>query len=277
MARTWIHPDQVNPSHRPWIIGHRGFPLRAPENSLPSFEAAIQAGVDGVELDFHASSDGILFCAHDDTPERCIAHCPGEYLHTHWDQLAWETVQKWPLFPLEKFSQIRPCMPTLAEAVEAIHEHALPVLERKSGSAEMVVEVLQSLSLDAPVVVQSFDWAFLIRLQEIKGDCPIIPVALGQGNPRGDRILALPSHHISILNWRYQDINPIIGGAFRKRGFHLWAWSLNRECQFRTVHHVPLSALTTDDPVTIGEYFSPTLATGETAADGQFLPEPLAE
>ena len=36
---------------RPLVIGHRGAPALAPENTLASFEAAVDAGVDAVEFD----------------------------------------------------------------------------------------------------------------------------------------------------------------------------------------------------------------------------------
>src|SRR6185437_13548636 len=36
---------------RPLVIGHRGAPVLAPENTRASFEAAIEAGADAIELD----------------------------------------------------------------------------------------------------------------------------------------------------------------------------------------------------------------------------------
>ena len=50
---------------RPLAISHRGLSSRAPENSIPAFEAAIEAGAEGIELDVHASRDGTLFVHHD--------------------------------------------------------------------------------------------------------------------------------------------------------------------------------------------------------------------
>jgi glycerophosphoryl diester phosphodiesterase len=50
---------------RPWIIGHRGNPRGAMENTLPSFMAALDAGARGVELDVRLSRDGRLFVYHD--------------------------------------------------------------------------------------------------------------------------------------------------------------------------------------------------------------------
>jgi glycerophosphoryl diester phosphodiesterase len=47
------------------LLGHRGSPNLARENTLPSFQAAIDAGLDGVELDVQRSLDGVLMVHHD--------------------------------------------------------------------------------------------------------------------------------------------------------------------------------------------------------------------
>lgn len=49
---------------RPLRIGHRGAATLAPENTLPSFRAAVEAGVDLVEFDVIALADGNLVVAH---------------------------------------------------------------------------------------------------------------------------------------------------------------------------------------------------------------------
>lgn len=51
---------------RPLVIAHRGASSTEVENSLAAFRAAAPAGADGVELDVHASTDGVLFVHHDD-------------------------------------------------------------------------------------------------------------------------------------------------------------------------------------------------------------------
>ena len=50
---------------RPLRIAHRGMPRRLRENTLPSFAAALAAGADGIELDVHATSDGVVVVHHD--------------------------------------------------------------------------------------------------------------------------------------------------------------------------------------------------------------------
>jgi glycerophosphoryl diester phosphodiesterase len=48
----------------PLVIGHRGLPLLAPENTLRSFELALEHGADGFEADVVALADGTLVAAH---------------------------------------------------------------------------------------------------------------------------------------------------------------------------------------------------------------------
>ena len=49
---------------RPLRIGHRGAPALVPENTIESFRAAIEVGVDLVEFDVTAAADGRLVVAH---------------------------------------------------------------------------------------------------------------------------------------------------------------------------------------------------------------------
>ncbi|WP_254591337.1 glycerophosphodiester phosphodiesterase [Methanocella conradii] len=52
------------------IVGHRGAPGQAPENTLLSFERAMQIGVDWIEFDVRRSRDGVLVVIHDETVDR---------------------------------------------------------------------------------------------------------------------------------------------------------------------------------------------------------------
>ncbi len=52
------------------IIGHRGAPALAPENTIESFKKAIEAGAHYLECDVHVSLDGRLVVIHDDRLDR---------------------------------------------------------------------------------------------------------------------------------------------------------------------------------------------------------------
>lgn len=47
------------------VFGHRGTPLKAPENTMPSFQAAVDLGVHGLEFDVRLTSDGEVVVFHD--------------------------------------------------------------------------------------------------------------------------------------------------------------------------------------------------------------------
>ena len=55
------------------VQGHRGARQLRPENTLPSFEVALDAGVSTLELDLHLSRDGQLVVWHDPeiSPDKC--------------------------------------------------------------------------------------------------------------------------------------------------------------------------------------------------------------
>ncbi|XP_008306766.1 glycerophosphodiester phosphodiesterase domain-containing protein 5 isoform X2 [Cynoglossus semilaevis] len=62
--------EPANLSPRPDVIGHQGAPMVAPENTLWSFQRALQMNVTGLEADVSISSDGVPFLIHDRTLQR---------------------------------------------------------------------------------------------------------------------------------------------------------------------------------------------------------------
>ena len=47
------------------VLSHRGDCAGATENTMPAFDAAVRAGVDGIETDVHCTGDGTLVLHHD--------------------------------------------------------------------------------------------------------------------------------------------------------------------------------------------------------------------
>nr|XP_043887872.1 glycerophosphodiester phosphodiesterase domain-containing protein 5 isoform X1 [Solea senegalensis] len=63
-----MEPTNLRP--RPDVIGHQGAPMLAPENTLWSFQRALQMNVTGLEVDVAISVDGVPFLMHDRTLQR---------------------------------------------------------------------------------------------------------------------------------------------------------------------------------------------------------------
>ena len=60
-------------AERVLVHGHRGARGVRPENTLPAFEYAIEAGVDVLELDMAVTKDDVIVVSHDPVlePELC--------------------------------------------------------------------------------------------------------------------------------------------------------------------------------------------------------------
>ena len=65
------------------IVGHRGAAALAPENTLESFEAAIAAGADRVELDVRRTIDGQAVVFHDLNVDRFVPGARGRSVTRH--------------------------------------------------------------------------------------------------------------------------------------------------------------------------------------------------
>lgn len=61
---SWIRPK------KPLVIAHRGYSLKAPENTILSYQKAIEAGADMLEVDINLTRDGKLVMIHDYRLER---------------------------------------------------------------------------------------------------------------------------------------------------------------------------------------------------------------
>lgn len=154
--------------HRPLVIAHRGFSVAAPENTLASFRLALAAGVDLVELDFHATRDGQLIVIHDavlDRTTNAVARFGGTQL-----RVADHTAAELQGLDAGSWFDGRPAqrLPLLAEALDLIQSHGTATLiERKTGDAASLARLLTDRNLVNHVVVQSFDWNFLRELHAL--------------------------------------------------------------------------------------------------------------
>lgn len=53
------------------VISHRGEHLNHPENTMPAYRAAVEAGADFIETDVRTTADGKLVIMHDSSVDRC--------------------------------------------------------------------------------------------------------------------------------------------------------------------------------------------------------------
>lgn len=147
-------------------IGHRGAKGYEPENTLVSFEKAIEMGADGIELDVHLSLDGHLIVIHDETIDR-TTNGKGFV-----NQLA---LQELKSFKINDEHEI----PTLEEVLDLVNQRCFVNIELKNqDTAEKVVQLIEHYISDKNwnhnhFIVSSFDWNALQQVRFLNGNIRI--------------------------------------------------------------------------------------------------------
>jgi glycerophosphoryl diester phosphodiesterase len=155
------------------LIAHRGVPAAYPENTLPSFEAAIAAGADVLEFDVQPSADGALVVVHDETLDRTTSG-RGPVREMTLDRIRALDAGAWYD---ERFAGLR--VPTLEEALDAAGGRVVLNLELKQygpadpSLAERTYAAVASRGLTDSVLFSSFHFELLRRLRELDHGVPI--------------------------------------------------------------------------------------------------------
>ena len=133
---------------RPIVIGHRGASQRFPENTLLSFQKALEAGAHAVELDVRLSRDGVPVVIHDATVDR-----------TTGTSRAVGDLSLRELAGLDAGRGER--IPSLADVLDGFRELPLLVEIKETAASKAVIEVLRDHKATDRVVVGSFEPAAL--------------------------------------------------------------------------------------------------------------------
>ncbi len=146
------------------IVAHRGASHDAPENTLAAFELAWQQGADGIEADFHLTSDGHVLCIHDADTAR-TAGVKLKVVDHSLEQLQQLDVGSWKG---EQWAGER--MPTLGQILQKLPADKWFFIELKTGP-EIVPPVQQILADYAGaterLVIISFNQATIARCAEL--------------------------------------------------------------------------------------------------------------
>jgi len=138
-------------------IGHRGARAYAPENTIKSFEKAIEIGVDAVELDIRKTSDNELVVIHDADIKRT----------TNGKGLVSELTLK----EIRSFSADGEKIPTLDETLNFLDKKVKVFIELKeAGVEEQVLSIVGSKGLEKNVVIVSFLEDALKKVRELDSD-----------------------------------------------------------------------------------------------------------
>ncbi len=153
----------------PKVIGHRGIPYLAPENTIASFAKSLELGAEGIELDVHLSKDNEMVVCHDEKVNR-TTNGKGFIKDLTLEELRRLDAGSWYS---DSFSGQR--IPLLSEVLDLVVDTSVMVnIELKTGIVsypglvEKVVELIRRYKLVDRVIISSFNHYSLIETMKIE-------------------------------------------------------------------------------------------------------------
>lgn len=228
---------------KPFLWAHRGDSVRAPENTMAAFAAAVESGADGIELDVHLASDAIPVVIHDETLER-TTDASGAVSWTTSRQLAGMDAGTWfsPDFSGEP-------IPLLTEVLESFAGRLHLNLEIKEFNAGLAVLGLLKDYPAADVIVSSFDYEVLRLLREAE-PALALGVLYSAGSWRRAVRLAKGLSARSFHPVAHSVTRPMLAECARA-GLLVHVWTVDSAAVARSLVRAGVSGVFTNDPVNL--------------------------
>ncbi len=225
---------------RTLIIGHRGYPQFAPENTMPSWKLALEAGADMAELDYYHTKDGKLIVIHDPTLDRttdATNRWGGKKISVTGKTAAeLQSLDAGSWFDAKYVGTRLPLLTDVLDFVQGAG--GVTLIERKEGDAATCVKMLHEKKLINQVVVQAFDWDYLKAFHELEPGQVLgalgPPKTLADGSKPAEKSKVLSAAWLDELVktgakaavWSDQ-VNREAVELAHKRGLKVWVYTIN--------------------------------------------------
>jgi len=250
------------PNQRPLVIGHAddsGLGL-VPGNTLAHLERMAELGVDVLDIDLHASSDGVVVLIHDDTVDRTtdgsgrvsdLTLAELETLDAGYD---W-TTDDGATYPF-RGQGLR--IATLAEVLERFPDWPI-VMELKQeqpSMAQALCDTLRDQGATARVIVPSSREK---ALAEFRALCPEVATAAGTGDVTLSVVLsalglggtlspAYPVAQVPVASGGIPVVTPGWVTAMQARGVRVDVWTIDDPGEMQRLINLGVDGIFTNRP-----------------------------
>lgn len=243
--------------HQFEIVAHRGIPSEAPENTIASFQRAIDLGADAIEFDVRLTSDHIPVVYHYFQLDN-FTSATGMIFDFTWEQL-----QDVEVFCKNNLSSKPGRISTLEEILELFGGKVgleIHVQGPEPEAAEIIGATLKQFSrLWDQFELTSYEPAMLLAFQEV---CPGLARDLLFPRSESWMTLDIVRHqtiHLSRLakaravHLHPSQLSETVVNALYNKGIEIHAWDVNDEQSLETVSKFGIHRVCTD-------YFKQALA-----------------
>jgi glycerophosphoryl diester phosphodiesterase len=219
-------------------IGHRGAAGYEPENTLISFEKALDLNADEIELDVHLSLDGQLVVIHDETIDRTTN---GKGF-----------VNKLSLQELKSFNAGKNQeIPTLIEVLDLVNRSCFINIELKGIRTEKpVVDLITHYISEKnwnynDFLVSSFDWNML---EEIRFLDPKIRIGILTEESIEEALAFAKKVKAFSIHPDYALLSKENVALMQKNGFEVYPWTVNSKEAIRKIKSFHVNGIISDFP-----------------------------
>ena len=209
------------------LVGHRGSPKEEPENTLPSYKRAVEAGLKAVEIDVVTTLNGVIVCSHNHDLER---ETDGfGYIH-ELDYEAIKSINAGVKFDRDPVV----VLPLLEDVIQELPDSVVINIEIKNVNGfdqkpvKPVVDLIRKYNLYHRVIVSSFH-PFSIGL--VKFLDKRIPTAYLWDNEQVPDILKNPwlinLVHPDIFHPAVHLVSNDVLNLCRRKGMKMNVWTVN--------------------------------------------------
>jgi len=240
----------------PWIIAHRGYPYKYPENTLAGFRAAVAAGVPMIELDVMLSRDRKLVVIHDAALER-TTNGHGMVNDYTLEELKKLDAGSW--FDA-RFADQR--LPELSEVLNLVggrtrvnieikahayeHRHPQDAIEKK------IVALVKQKKMQDSVLISSFEIDILVQIASMEKPPAI---ALISRTPASNRIVDICSH-LKVFSWHpdHKIVTPRQVDMMHAAGLKVFPYNVDTFKDYAKMIDMKVDGVITDDPLTADQW-----------------------
>ncbi|GAA4280720.1 glycerophosphodiester phosphodiesterase [Gaetbulibacter aestuarii] len=219
-------------------IGHRGARGYVAENTLPSFQKAIDLGADGIELDVHVCASGALVVFHDFTLGR-VTNGKGK-------------ISNFTLKELKKLKVLKNFqIPTLVEVLDLVDKKCFVNVELKGkGTAEEACDIIETYVLKkgwsySDFIISSFKEDLLKKAFQHNKN---IPLAVLTETSLKKALTFAETINAKAINPDFNLLSEDAVNQIHKKGFKINVWTVNEPSDIERMKTFGVDGIITDFP-----------------------------
>ena len=242
---------------RPWVVAHRGYRAKYPENTLAAFEAAISVEADMIELDVCLTRDRVPVVIHDKALDRTT---DGKGLVSEHTLAEIQKLDTGSWFNAEFKEE---SIPTLEEVMLKIRGRITVNIEIKPESFEapapadaietQVCKLVEMLGMADSVLISSFEHFFFARIQRWYREqkkLTALRVAPLQEAPIDDEIAVALCRRQKAYSYHPDEslVTRSLIQMLKADGYQIFPYTINDEKRMEQLIRWGVSGIISDEP-----------------------------